>query len=195
MVVALGLLVVVDALIAAGVILGLSAMSDDGDAPPVDRTELPSFVEAEKRALAPTFVRAARESKIPVALVEALAWRESRWRAEAYNPDSGATGIGQLLPETAAFVAGELLDDPSLDPQIAVDNIRLTARYLAALVGRFEGSERKGTGAYLQGSTSVANDGISAQTADYLADITQLRKRFEAAARGKPGPPRDPLSD
>ena len=91
------------------------------------------------------------------------------------------------------FVATELLDDPSLDPEIATDNIRLTARYLAALIERFEGSKRKGLAAYLQGSTSVANEGISAQTADYLADIEELRRRFEAAARGRPGPPTDSL--
>jgi len=186
---------VVDALIAAGVIIGLSLASDDerDDAPTIDYTDLPAFVEPEKRGLAKTFVRAARESKVPVALVEALAWRESRWRAEAYNPESGATGIGQLLPETTVFVAGELLGDPTLDPELAVDNIRMTARYLAALIERFEGSERKGQAAYLQGSTSVANDGISTQTADYLADIDELRKRFEDAARGRPGSRSDPL--
>jgi soluble lytic murein transglycosylase-like protein len=169
------------------------ASDDEPDTPAIDHTELPAFVEPEKRHLAKAFVRAARESKMPVATVQALAWRESRWRAEAYNPDSGATGIGQLLPETATFVATELLQEPTLDPEIAVDNIRMTARYLAALTERFDGDERKGMAAYLQGSTSVANDGISAQTADYLADIEELRERFAAAARGRPGSRSDPL--
>jgi soluble lytic murein transglycosylase-like protein len=123
-----------------------------------------------------------------------LAWRESRWRAEALNPESGAVGIGQLLPETAAFVAGELLGDPTLDPADPEDNIRMMARYLRAQVESFHGDRRLALAAYLQGSTSVRDDGVSTTTAAYLADITEIRERFEAAVRGKPGGAIDPLN-
>jgi soluble lytic murein transglycosylase-like protein len=192
--IALAALVAFDLVIAGAVAVVLGLVSGD-ETGQQHRPGLPAFVEPEKRGLAPTFGRAARESRLPVALVEALAWRESRWRAEAYNPSSGTTGIGQLLPDTAAFVARELLHDPTLDPAIAVDNIRLTARYLRALVDRFDGSVRKGLAAYLQGSTSVTNDGISPTTAAYLEDIAKLRRRFDQAARGRAGSPHDPLSE
>jgi len=175
-------------------VLVVSAADSDGGGSHASRATLPAFVEPEKRPLARAFARAAKESRVPVALVEALAWRESRWRAEAYNPESGATGIGQLLPATSTFVARELLHDPSLDPAIAVDNIRLTARYLRALVDRFHGKTRLGVAAYLQGSTSVADTGVSATTAAYIRDVDGLRRRFEAAAQGHPGAAVDPLN-
>jgi soluble lytic murein transglycosylase-like protein len=186
-------LVVVDVIIATVVIVGFGVLEGNDAAPPIKST-VPAFVEPEKRQLVRAFTRAAKESRVPVALVEALAWRESRWRAEALNPESGATGIGQLLPATAVFVATELLHDPKLEPAIAADNIRMTARYMRALIERFDGNTRLGVAAYLQGSTSVANSGVSSQTAAYLDDIAALRKRFEAAARGHAGNAIDPLN-
>jgi len=167
----------------------------DDDAPSRPRGTLPAFViGAEKRALAPAFEAAARENDLPPALLMAQAWRESRWRAEAYNPDSGATGIGQLLPATATFVATDLLGDPTLDPTNGRDNIRLMARYVRALRERFDGDTRLALAAYLQGSTSVADNGVSPQTEGYLADITELRQRFAAARRGDAGSTDDPLA-
>lgn len=183
----------IDVIIAIVVIVGFGVLEGSDETAPIART-VPAFVEPEKRHLVPAFTRAAKESHVPVALVEALAWRESRWRAEALNPESGATGIGQLLPATATFVATELLHEPKLDPAIGADNIRMTARYMRALIERFDGSTRLGVGAYLQGSTSVANSGVSSQTAAYLDDIAVLRKRFEAAARGHAGNAIDPLN-
>jgi soluble lytic murein transglycosylase-like protein len=189
---AVAILVAFDLVIAIAVALVLGAGGEDEPRQP--RTVLPAFVETEKHHLEPAFERAARESRVPVALIAALAWRESRWRAEALNPESGAIGIGQLLPETAAFVAGELLDDPTLDPADPQDNIRMTARYLRAQIDSFEGDEQLALAAYLQGSTSVRNEGVSATTADYLADIAEIRVRFQVARRGDAGSALDPLN-
>lgn len=189
---ALAILVAFDLVIAVIAVLAIGSTEDEER--PEPRAVLPAFVEPEKRHLKPAFERAARESRLPVTLIEALAWRESRWRAEALNPDSGAIGIGQLLPETAAFVAGELLGDPTLDPADGEDNIRMMARYVRAQVDSFEGDRELALAAYLQGSTSVRNDGIRLSTADYLADIAEIRKRFEAAARGDAGSAIDPLN-
>ena len=148
---------------------------------------LPTFVTGEsRRALAPTFEAAAHESRIPVALVMALAWRESQWN-ESLVSGAGAVGIGQLLPATSVFVAQELLHDPRLDPTRPVDNIRLTARYLRELISTFHGQERLGVGAYLQGSTSVTNQGLTPQTTDYVNQIEALRDQF-VQARRKRGP-------
>lgn len=188
----LAVLVVFDVVIAIVALLVLGSSTDEK---PKERSVLPAFVEPEKRHLEPAFERAARENDLPVALLEALAWRESRWRAEAVNPQSGAIGIGQLLPATAAFVAGELLDDPTLDPADPQDSIRMMARYLRAQIESFSGDRELALAAYLQGSTSVRNEGISEATAVYLADIEEIRKRFAAAARGDPGSAIDPLSE
>jgi len=168
--------------------------SDDDPTTPA-ATTVPAFVDgAVKRSLAPAFEAAARANDLPPALLMALGWRESRWRAEAHNPESGATGIGQLLPATATFVATELLGEPTLDPTNGRDNIRLMARYVRALTERFDGDTRLALAAYLQGSTSVADDGVSAQTEAYLADIEEIRQRFAAARRGDPGSTDDPLA-
>ena len=186
----ISLLVAFDLVVAVVVIFVIGGSNDEPRRP----STLPAFVEPQKHALEPAFERAARENDLPVALLEALAWRESRWRAEALNPESGAIGIGQLLPETAAFVAGELLGDPTLDPVDPQDNIRMMARYVRAQVESFDGDRRLALAAYLQGSTSVRDAGVSTTTAAYLADIAEIRKRFGAAARGKPGSALDPLS-
>lgn len=169
------------------VVAGVALVLLDGDdeepaSSTTRRPDLPAFVVgARKQALVPAFERAARREGLPVALLEALAWRESEWNADIVNPQSGAIGIGQLLPETARYVARELLDDPSLDPRDPEDNILMTAAYLRALIERFDGDTSRGLAAYLQGSTSVASDGISPQTAQYLEQIEDLRKQFAAA--------------
>ena len=187
----LAILVAFDVVVAIVVMLVIGASNDDTE--PRRPSTLPAFVEPQKHGLEPACKRAARENDLPVALLEALAWRESRWRAEALNPESGAVGIGQLLPETAAFVAGELLGDPTLDPADPEDNIRMMARYVRAQIESFNGDRRLALAAYLQGSTAVRNDGVSTTTAGYLADISEIRERFEAATRGKPGSAIDPL--
>jgi Transglycosylase SLT domain len=145
---------------------------------------LPAFVaDPARRALAPAFEAAARESRVPVTLLMALAWRESEWNENAVS-GAGAVGIGQLLPPTSTFVAQELLHQSGLDPKRPVDNIRLTARYLRELINAFHGAERLGVGAYLQGSTSVASQGLTPQTTDYVNQIESLRAEFARARRG-----------
>jgi soluble lytic murein transglycosylase-like protein len=147
-------------------------------------TKLPGFVpDPTRRALAPAFEAAAHESRIPATLVMALAWRESEWNENLVS-GAGAVGIGQLLPPTSVFVAQQLLHEPQLDPRRPVDNIRLTARYLRELIDTFHGDARLGVGAYLQGSTSVHNQGLTPQTTDYVNQITALRSQFERARRG-----------
>ena len=190
-------LVVFDVIVALGVGLAIGMGNDDEEPEQrrAPKSVLPAFVEPEKRLLKRPFERAAKESDVPLALLQGLAWRESRWRAEAYNPDSGAIGIGQLLPETVAFVANELLHEPDLNPYVAVDNIRLTARYVRVLLDGFADDEELAIASYLQGSTSVRDDGIDPSTADFVADVRELQRRFAAARRGHAGSARDPLTE
>ena len=76
------------------------------------------------------------------------------------------------------------LHQSGLDPKRPVDNIRLTARYLRELINAFHSAERLGVGAYLQGSTSVASQGLTPQTTDYVNQIESLRAEFARARRG-----------
>jgi Transglycosylase SLT domain len=169
--------------VAVGVVVVLvdRGGSGSGVGPPVP---LPAFVtDPARRALAPAFEAAARESRVPATLLMALAWRESEWNEKAVS-GAGAVGIGQLLPPTSTFVAQALLHQPRLDPRRPVDNIRLTARYLRELIDTFHGEERLGVGAYLQGSTSVTSQGLTPQTTDYVNQIESLRAEFARARRG-----------
>jgi soluble lytic murein transglycosylase-like protein len=166
-------------------VVGALVLRDGGGSgtPVLGPAPLPAFVTGgARRALAPAFEAAARESRIPVGLVMALAWRESQWNENLVS-GAGAVGIGQLLPPTSVFVARELLHAPHLDPTRPVDNIRLTARYLRELIDTFHGDERLGVGAYLQGSTSVTNQGLTPETTNYVNQIESLRTQFDRARR------------
>lgn len=172
----------IDLLIVAGVLVLVYRVSGDQTSTHTAATvALPAFVTGRaRRALAPTFVRAAQESKIPVALLMALTWRESEWENDLVS-GAGAVGIGQLLPPTSVFVARDLLHDPHLDAHRAEDNIRLTARYLSELIHELGGNQRLGVGAYLQGSTSVRSRGLTLETIAYVDEINVLRSEFTAA--------------
>jgi soluble lytic murein transglycosylase-like protein len=175
--------------IAAAVLLTLggvaAVITQTGGAPahhPAAQT-LPAFVTGSaRRALGPAFARAGTESHVPTALVMALAWRESEWENGLVS-GAGAVGIGQLLPPTSAFVARDLLHDPHLDASRPQDNIRLSARYLRELIDALGGNERLGVGAYLQGSTSVHSQGLTAETTAYVNQIEDLRSQFARALR------------
>ena len=88
-----------------------------------------------------------------------------------------AIGIGQLLPSTAGFVAGVLIGAP-LDPYVADDNIRMSARFLAHLVSLTNGDVNMALAGYYQGLTSVRRDGMKATTAAYVNVVLALQARF-----------------
>jgi len=177
------LVIVATDLLITALVVGFLLRPGDDDETLHRRPGLPAFVvDPHRQALAPVFERWAGEYGVPVALLEALTWRESQWDNRVRS-DSGAIGIGQLLPQTAAFVAAELIREP-LDPAKPRDNIRLTARYLRALVDRFGGKTRTALAAYLQGSTSVVDTGVTPQTAAYVRQILVLRDAFADARRG-----------
>jgi LysM repeat protein len=130
----------------------------------------------DRLALMPSFDRWAAEYAVPPSLLKALAWMESGWQATVVSP-SGAIGIGQLLPSTAGFVAGVLIGAP-LDPFVADDNIRMSARFLAHLVSLTNGDVNMALAGYYQGLTSVRRDGMKATTAAYVNVVLALQARF-----------------
>jgi soluble lytic murein transglycosylase-like protein len=99
------------------------------------------------------------------ALIEALVWQESRWRAGAVSP-KGARGLAQLMPGTAREL-GVNADDPFA-------NLEGGARYLREQLDRFDGDIEKALAAYNAGPGRVVRaGGIPAirETQTYVAAV------------------------
>lgn len=109
------------------------------------------------------------------ALVQAVAWRESRWQQRVVS-HRGAVGILQVRPRTGMAMAGHLGRD--LDLYDVADNIAAGSAYLAALLDRYDGDLRAALGAYHQGPQSLAEQGPIPATQRYVAAVLALRDRF-----------------
>jgi soluble lytic murein transglycosylase-like protein len=114
-------------------------------------------------AYRPAFVAAAREHRLPVGLLVAMAHEESGMNPAARSP-KGAIGVLQLMPGTA----GEL----GANPAVPRENVRAGARYLSQLVARF-GNLDLALAAYNAGPTAVARAGgaPSVETLRYVLDV------------------------
>jgi soluble lytic murein transglycosylase-like protein len=110
------------------------------------------------------FEAAAAETRVPLALLVAVAERESGLRPDAVS-SAGARGLLQLMPATAADVSVEA-DHPD-------SNVLGGARYLRTLLDRFASPELA-LAAYNAGPTAVARAGgaPTSETLTYVADVT-----------------------
>lgn len=145
---------------------------------PAPTSGLPARLQASpsRLALIPTFKRWSTANNLDPALVMSVTWQESGWQSSVVSP-AGAIGIGQLLPSTAAQVARDLIG-VKLNPRVADDNIRITARYLRWLIARANGNVDVAIAGYYQGPASVAAIGYLPSTVDYIAIVHGLRPRF-----------------
>lgn len=84
------------------------------------------------------------------ALLEAVIWQESRWRADAVSP-VGARGLGQLMPGTARELG--------IDPNDPMQNLEGCARYLRQMLDRFDGNVELALAAYNAGPGRVERAG------------------------------------
>jgi soluble lytic murein transglycosylase-like protein len=137
----------------------------------------PAFAisESEQRETGRLLHRAAREFGVPPSLLKALTYTESRWRQDVVSR-SGAIGVGQVLPETAHWLAA-VMQEPGLDPTSKVDNVRLSARLLRFLLDQ-AGTPKRALAAYYQGIGSVLRDGVSEGGARYARIITSRQAWF-----------------
>ena len=134
----------------------------------------PHFVSLGARRLnfeilRPYIEEAARESRLPIALIDAVIRTESGYRPEAVSR-SGAKGLMQLMPETAKALG---LEDP-LDPRA---NVRAGARYLRQLYDRF-GSLPLAVAAYNAGPARVAKARAVPEIAETKRYVSAVLKRF-----------------
>ena len=128
-------------------------------------------------ALVPHFRHWAAANRIPADLLMATTWLESGWQNGKVS-SVGAIGIGQLMPGTVDFIRTELIGVRSLDPRVPADNIRMSARYLRWLLGRYGGDTNAALAAYYQGPGSLARNGVYPSTVTYVAGVRALRPRF-----------------
>jgi len=112
----------------------------------------------------PAFEAAARETRVPLAMLVAVAEVESGLRPDAVSP-KGARGLLQLMPATAAELG--------LNPDHPPSNVLGGARYLRRMLDLFS-STTLALAAYHAGPTAVANAGgpPAADTEAYVAAVT-----------------------
>ena len=159
----------------AGVVLWVSSGAGGVHAPGwYARTVYPLEYEGAIRA-------SARRHDLDPALVAAIIYSESRFDARARS-DHGAVGLMQLLPETAAQIAGETggvafvpadLDDPRV-------NIRYGCFYLHTVLDQFGGDSVAAIAAYNAGAGAVGEWEAAARAEGHalrLADIPYAETR------------------
>ena len=130
----------------------------------------------ERLALIPLFDRWAGEYGVPHELLKAMTWLESGWQNHVVS-SSGATGIGQLMPDTVNFVGGHLLGTP-LDPANPEHNIRMSARFLRYLLDQTGGDQSLALAAYYQGLRAVRERGVYPSTLSYVGGVLSFRDTF-----------------
>lgn len=110
-------------------------------------------------------IPAGQDNGVPISILTWLLWKESRYNPSAVNKRTGALGIAQFMPTTAA---DEGIDP--LDPQQAIPG---AARYLARLY-RSTGTWGAALAAYNWGIGNVQRKGLAAapaETRDYYTTI------------------------
>lgn len=120
---------------------------------------------ARLETLSPLIDRAGAVAGLSPRLVEAVAYVESRFHADAVS-SAGAAGVMQLMPDTAREL-GVARDDPA-------DNIRGGALYLGRMLEMFDGDLELALAAYNAGPGAVARHGGAppfAETRAYVAAV------------------------
>jgi Transglycosylase SLT domain/LysM domain len=157
---------------------------------------LPTDGHAWPQALADDPVRAsldgwfrhwADEEGVPVALVEAVAWVESRWNLSSVT-DDGDLGIGHLDPEVVGWLNREIMEDP-IDPRSTEGNIQLTTTYLAHLLDVTDGDHAAALVAYYRDSTGAYDSSWDLDVVGFVARVMAMVPDFEATPAPSATPP------
>ncbi len=154
---------------------GSSRSSSSSRTGPAGGSPFFSLLPRERQRVSTELSRAAAEFGVSPSLLKALTYTESRWRQDVVSAN-GATGVGQLLPSTARWLA-HLMGEPDLDPTVRRDNIRMSAYLLAYLLDRTH-SRRAALASYYQGLSAVLRSGISTGGARYASVISMRRLWF-----------------
>lgn len=128
--------------------------------------------------LLPIIKAAASDFGLDWRLLASLIWAESSFDPTAVNRNSGASGLGQIMPATweewRARVGAHDIFNPA-------DNIRVTAAYLRFLINYFRGDVRKALAAYNFGVGNVsAGVPIPAETLEFANKVLHGRDLLRA---------------
>jgi soluble lytic murein transglycosylase len=115
-------------------------------------------------------------------LLAAVIYTESKFDPDAESP-SGAIGLMQLLPETAAGIAertgGSRFETADLyDPEL---NVRYGSWYLRHLLDKYDGDLRKALAAYNGGQGNVDRGIQYAETKAYVDRVRELSEKYRRA--------------
>ncbi len=118
---------------------------------------------------------AAAAQALDPALLEAVAWQESRFRHQALSP-KGAAGVMQLMPETALALGVDRFD--------LGQNIAGGAAYLGDMLRRFGGDRSLALAAYNAGPGAVLRYGGVPPFAETRAYVNAILSRVGAVSGG-----------
>lgn len=117
------------------------------------------------------FQKASEQYNVPVNLLKAVAKAESNFNPNAVS-SSGAVGIMQLMPKTAAYLGVK-------DSFDAEQNIMGGSKYLSGLISKYDGNTSLALAAYNAGSGNVAKYGgipPFKETKNYVEKVMSLAK-------------------
>ena len=120
-------------------------------------------------ALRSVFNHWAVEEGVSPALLEAMCWWESGWQTSILSV-TGAQGVCQLESSTVNDLQAQL-GQPTLDPNVASDNIEMAAVYLHQLLIATDGDVSTALAGYYQGLASVRSTGFLPSTEQYVKGI------------------------
>jgi soluble lytic murein transglycosylase-like protein len=143
-------------------VIAVPATSDASG--PARATARPSHRCALPSGLRDDFLAAARVTRLPVGLLAAVAFVESRFSVSAESP-TGAVGVMQLMPVTANSIG--------VDASKPSSNVLGGALYLRQLVSHYRGDLDLALAAYNAGPAAVDQAGgvPFAQTRLYINDV------------------------
>ncbi|MEO8203253.1 MAG: lytic transglycosylase domain-containing protein [Betaproteobacteria bacterium] len=136
-----------------------------------------NYVESDPSRYTRHIKLAARATKVPAALIRAVITAESAFNPYALS-STGAVGLMQLMPDTAARYGVKNRMDPS-------QNILGGARYLSDLMRLFNNNMRLTIAAYNAGEGAVLKYGRKIppypETVAYVPKVLMYYKRYRLA--------------
>lgn len=121
-------------------------------------------------------------------LLAAVIYTESKFDPEAES-QSGAIGLMQLLPATAAGIAqrtggSRFRTEDLYDPEL---NVRYGSWYLRHLLDKYDGDLGKALAAYNGGQGNVDRGIQFAETREYVDRVRELERMYARAYRSELG--------
>jgi soluble lytic murein transglycosylase-like protein len=159
------------ALLAAAVCATIAVPATSDASGPPTATARTNYRCALPSGLRDDFIAAARATRLPLGLLAAVAFVESRFSVGAESP-AGAVGVMQLMPVTANSLHLDALKPSS--------NVLGGAVYLRQLLSRYGGNLNLALAAYNAGPAAVDRAGgvLPAPTRLYVSDVERKSRRY-----------------